>query len=223
MSLTGAIISTRKWNPSNCKTHITNTHTAEETQELHSDVSSMTNTNSAVVSRSKDGMKQPPIGTCFKKVPIVIASPQIALMQMYLFFNDCNIAINRANNPHLIAFIDYVVENGEHFRKRKADLHFSRHKYMKQRELRFSMFILSLKQVINYTRDYYKQRLMKETPFCYVSHDGWDSVDHDVLGVSLHLIVPGYWKVIKLAVGLKRVKSKKSKQTADAILMILSR
>jgi hypothetical protein len=217
-----AILSTSKYNPSNLRGHITHVHTHAETPALHSDVSTITNATSIIVSRSKDGMKQNSILN-YKNTGTNVASPQIALGFLYNFFNDCNIAIDRANNTHLTSFIDYVVDNGHVLRNRKNELHFSRYKYMKQREMRFSMFIMSLKQCIQYSREYYLKRIMKHTPFCYVSHDGWDSIEHDVLGVSLHLIVPGFWKVIKLAVGLKRIKSKKSVQTAEAILIILSR
>jgi hypothetical protein len=94
---------------------------------------------------------------------------------------------------------------------------------MKQREDRFAKFILSLKELVTYSRNYYKTKLSKCIPFLCVSHDGWDSLDHDILGVSLHFIVPGHWKVINVAVGLKRIRSKKSVATSNAILVILER
>ena len=94
---------------------------------------------------------------------------------------------------------------------------------MAQRDDRYLTFVSSLKELVNYSRAYYLQKLNKHVPFLCVSHDGWDSLDHDVLGVSLHFIVPVYWKVINVAVGLKRIRSKKSVDTSNVILLILKR
>jgi hypothetical protein len=94
---------------------------------------------------------------------------------------------------------------------------------MKQRDDRFLKFVSSLKELVIYSRDYYKGKFIKNVPFLCVSHDGWDSIEHDILGVCLHFIVPGYWKVINLAIGLKRIRSKKSADMTKAIFIILER
>lgn len=94
---------------------------------------------------------------------------------------------------------------------------------MLQREERYNKFIYSLAEIVSFSRDHYNKKFSKNVPFLYISHDGWDSLEHDVLGVSLHFIVPVYWKVINVAVGLKNIRSKKLLDTADAILLILKR
>ena len=94
---------------------------------------------------------------------------------------------------------------------------------MNQRDDRFLKFVSSLKELVQYSRNYYEEKFSKIIPYIFVSHDGWDSKDHDILGVCVHFIVPGYWKVINLAAGLKRIRSKKSVATAQAIHIILER
>jgi hypothetical protein len=80
-----------------------------------------------------------------------------------------------------------------------------------------------LKEIVTFSREHYNTTFSKNVPFLCISHDGWDSLEHDVLGVSLNFIVPVHWKVINVAVGLKRIRSKKSIDTCNAILLILRR
>lgn len=208
--LSNCIISTTDYNSSNCCTHFRNKHKAL-LHELSADVP---NVNSSVVATSSQpSLKQHLISQYGQKNCIAsVASSNTALAFLYSFFNNANVAIHQANNPNLTKFIDYILEHATQFRYKPSDCHFSRWKYQKQRDLRFANFIVTLKNIITYTRDYYNERLNKtNTPFLCVSHDGWDSKDNDVLGVSVHLVVPaGHWKTVHLAVGLKRVTSKKS-------------
>ena len=94
---------------------------------------------------------------------------------------------------------------------------------MNQRDDRFLKFVSSLKKLVNYLRNYYLDKFSKTVPFICISHDGWDSKDHDILGVCVYFIVPGYWKVINLAAGIKSIRSKESVATAKAIHIILER
>ena len=57
-----------------------------------------------------------------------------------------------------------------------------------------------------------------------VAHDGWDSVDHDNLGVLLHFIDPVDWMMVKVAIGLKVLeKGKTAVEQASQINEILLR
>jgi hypothetical protein len=94
---------------------------------------------------------------------------------------------------------------------------------MNQRDDRFLKFVSSLKELVQYSRNYYLEKFKKKVPFICVSHDGWDSKDHDILGVCVHFVIPGYWKVVNLAAGLKRIRTKKSVATAKAVHIILER
>jgi hypothetical protein len=215
------ILCTQGYNPSNCKNHVGNMHNNLEAPGLFSDVSTITRSTFSSKTTKKETKQS--YMTSYQQDPNDIATPQIALSFLYQFFNEANVAIAQANNEHLKHFIDYILENAHQLRARKADCFFSRYKYMKQRDDRFLKFVSSLKELVIYSRDYYKEKFNKEEPFLCVSHDGWDSKDHDILGVCVHFVVPGYWKVINLAVGLKRVRSKKSRETAKAIFIILER
>lgn len=219
VTLSECIILTAGYNPSNCKSHLRTTHTPEETPGLYSDCSTITNTNTIVTSKPA----KPSQMNFFQYDSSVVATPQIALSHLYNFFNEANVAIAQANNKHLSNFINYLLDNSAQLRKKKQECLFSRHKYMTQRDERYVKFISSLKEIVTFSRNFYYSKFGKYEPFLCVSHDGWDSLDHDVLGVSLHFIVPVHWKVINLAVGLKRIRSKKSVETSNAILIILKR
>ena len=213
------ILATQAFNPSNCKNHLRNRHTREETPGLYSDVSTIT--NSTVATKKKDAKQNSILN--YQINPCDVATPQIALSYLYQFFNDANVAIAQANNESLKMFIDYLLENGHQLRAKKTDCFFSRYKYIKQRDERYLKFVTSLKELVLYSRSYYEEKFKKREPFICISHDGWDSVDHDILGVCVHFVVPGYWRMINVAVGLKRIRSKKSKSVAKAIHIILER
>lgn len=217
------IISAYKNNPSNCREHIRTHHkNAKEVPGLYSDVSTITNTNSIVSSKSKATNKQETLHH-FQPSPADLPTPQIALSLLYMFFNEANIAICQANNVHLSNFITYLLEHAHLLRARRLECLFSRYKYIIQRDDRFLKYVSSMKELVDYSRKYYLTKFNKCVPFIYVSHDGWDSIDHDVLGVCVHFIIPGYYRVVNLAAGLKRIKSKKSIATAQAIFIILER
>ena len=62
----------------------------------------------------------------------------------------------------------------------------------------------------------------KITPFICVSHDGWDSKYHEMLGVSITFADP-YDSMFVSAVGLQRMDSKKSVYVAAHIDQMLRR
>jgi hypothetical protein len=142
---------------------------------------------------------------------------------LYKFFNTANIAIQQADNVHLQEFIEYLIENGGTLKGKNLDVGFSRYKYKKQELMHFHTFISFVKLLTEKARSYYLQECNAEIPFLCVSHDGWDSKDHDVLGVSIHFVVPVDWVRVNIAIGLQRVDSKTSKNTVDEINKILSR
>lgn len=216
-TMSECIILTRDYNPSNCKSHLRHSHQPEETPELFSDVSTITNTNSIVNSKAT---KQ---SSMMFYQPNPVATSKIALSFLYNFFNEANIAIVQTNNVHLSAFINYLLDNATQLLKKRQECTFSKYKYMIQRDDRYLKFVSSLRELVMFSRDHYNTKLSKNVPFLCVSHDGWDSLEHDVLGVSLHFIIPVHWKVINVAVGLKRIRSKKSIDTCNAILIILKR
>lgn len=223
--LISCILSTTGFNPSNLKSHIKNCHVASEAPGCFSDVSTITASIASSSGKKLVGNKisnQRSILN-YQQNPSDVPTPSMALSHLYQFFNDANVAIAQSNNVHLTHFIDYLIENGHQLKSKKTECYFSKYKYSKQRDDRFVKFISSLKELVLYSRDYYKVKFKKEVPFLCVSHDGWDSIEHDILGVCVHFIVPGYWKIINLAIGLKRIRSKKSIETSKAIFIILQR
>ena len=141
-----------------------------------------------------------------------------------LFFNEASVAIEQASNVHLTTFICYLIDNAEPLRTKKVECFFSRWKYKKQELSHFFTLISTVKYLVNFTREFSKNQLHSEsTPFISVSHDGWDSKDNNILGVSIHFVVPKHWKMVSLAIGLKRIYSKTSEKIVESILNILLR
>ena len=54
-------------------------------------------------------------------------------------------------------------------------------------------------------------------------HDGWYSVDHNVLGVSVQFVDMPSANLITVALGLQRAESGKAKESAIQIERILAR
>jgi hypothetical protein len=53
-------------------------------------------------------------------------------------------------------------------------------------------------------------------------HDCWDSKDNDLLGVSLHFIVPVYWVTVNIAIGLRIIYQKTSENMSNEIRSVLA-
>ena len=210
---------TVSYNSSNAKTHLKGKH--KDVLAMASDISTVT--NSLATAKSVTSLKQNKMYD-YKNDLIRHSSPSVCLSYLYKFFNEANIAIEQANNPNLKQFIDLLLDCPSSNKAKRQEYYFSRYKYKKLELDSFTYFINSVKSIVLHSKNYYKDKLkVDSTPFLNVSHDGWNSKDNDILGVSIHLVVPGYWNVMNLAIGLKRVTSKKSLNTATAILIILER
>jgi hypothetical protein len=222
ISLSNCIISTTRYSVSNASSHLVRQHDRSIIPELYasSDISSVTQSladKGSVMVQSTIRPQQlqfKPNGT-----------PIIALSHLYAFFNEASVAIEQASNVHLTTFISYLIDNADSLRTKKVECFFSRWKYKKQELSQFFTFISTVKYLVNFTRDYYKNQLQSDQsiPFISVSHDGWDSKDNDVLGVSIHFVVPKHWKMVSVAIGLKRINSKTSENIVRAIFNILLR
>ena len=76
-------------------------------------------------------------------------------------------------------------------------------------------------RLISKCHSFYKECFGDEVPFILVAHDGRDSVDSDVLGVSLHFVDPVELWMIRIAICLKVVaKVNTSLQLAEQINVI---
>ena len=154
----------------------------------------------------------------FKSEGFQQASSKIALTHLYHFFNDANIAIDQSNKSNLRQFVTYIIDNASSFRQRKSECCFSKYKYKKYEVEVFYDFLNLVRKLIAYTREHYNENLKSNIPFLYVAHDGWDSNDHDVLGVSIHFGLPNCLLPISLSVGLQRISNNTSNYTSKKIL-----
>lgn len=212
------IFGSNNYNITNIQTHLMNQHKSEKLNLKDNDRGEeVNNTIIDLVSSNTGG------GLAMKSstAPSVVLDKIYSLL--YKFFNSANIAIKQADNKFLNDLLQYIIENGHLLKGKKLDVAFSRYKYKKQEYLQFHMFVCFVKLLLQKAREYYRRKCMCHVPFLCVSHDGWDSKDHDMLGVSLHFVVPEDWVRVNIAVGLKRVESKTSENTVLEINKILQR
>lgn len=144
---------------------------------------------------------------------------------LYRFLSSANIAAMHGQSAHLDRYMQHVIKNIKYYQTSKSSVLLTRHKYQLQRVHSFSNFINVVRDLVDSTRSYYQQATKSSVsiPFVNVSHDGWDSKDHDMLGVCIHFIEPKAWKMVKVAVGLQRCHSKQSQQVADQVKVIIKR
>jgi hypothetical protein len=230
-----------KWNHTNCAAHIRTAHPDIDLQKLADAIIVLnkgTGTSQKIIPIDSNSDSDSEIETVVeenkdsktetkKKISpfaVKVLKPTEALKSLYYFFNEANIAINQTDNVHFKKFINYVIDNGTNYKYRKQELYFSRYKYKKIENIEFSTFVHNIRNIVKFCRDFY----VNETNdvimhFICVSHDGWDSKDNDVLGVSIHFIIPVYWQVVNLAIGLKRTLNKKSNDLSNEAKKILNR
>ena len=129
------------------------------------------------------------------------------------------------NSKYLLDFVEHNVANAKFYHNKGPKLVLlSQHHFELQRDLSFLNFILTVHQLIRKCHSFYKECFGDKVPFLLVAHDGWDSVDSDELGVSLHFVDLVEWRMIRIAIGLQVVmKGKTALQLAEQINVILKR
>jgi hypothetical protein len=156
-------------------------------------------------------------------VPSGMSKTEITSDLLYKFFNSANIAIRQASNTYLHDLLKHLVENASHYQKNMKQLSFSKSKYKYQQNKSFYRFVHFVKSAVSATRAYYTERVGVSVPFITVAHDGWDSKKNDVLGVSIHFVVPHNMIRLEMPVGLQKLGAKTSVEVANQIMKILSR
>ena len=217
------IILCPSFNPANLKSHMKNKHPDE-------DYSAVKNPNPNSLKRKmefvKGGGTLCSVGsfTVFEKS----ADPRSIKINgdrlLYTFLTQCNVPARHSNSPYLLEYLKHVVSHPVHY-ARKDTLGLSRNRYADVRTMNFANFIKIVTTIIERTRQYYMTMTNSPTtiPFVNVAHDGWDSKDDDVLGVSIHLVDPLSGEMFSVAIGLQRLSSKKAVDVASDILRILAR
>jgi hypothetical protein len=131
--------------------------------------------------------------------------------------------MNQAKNTYLMEYQRLLINKANLLKTKEKKINFSRWKYKAQECHNFNTFINFIKDTVNITRKFYREKTGKLQPFLTIAHDGWDSKRRDVLGVSIHFICSSYWIPISFPVGLRGYESKKSKDMVIEICKILAR
>ena len=137
----------------------------------------------------------------------------------------CNIAASHSNSNEMLSFFEHVMENSNFYWTNKQHLMMGFHKYRNQQFCLFANMVDLIKKMVRRTCTW----IMEETgsnvnvSFILVAHNGWDSKDHDMIGVSIHFIDVKTKQKHTIAAGLQRLYSKKSIDAANHVLNILLR
>lgn len=144
---------------------------------------------------------------------------------LYLFFNSCNIAIRQSRNVHLKELLNVLVLKGSVLKNVTSKIYFTRYSYKKEEKKMFSSIVTHIMESVKRSRDFYKSVTgNEEVAFLNVSHDGWDSKRHDILGACIHYVCPVTWCSMSVPIGLKRITDGKSSQKlAHQLNIILQR
>ncbi|MCU0338122.1 MAG: hypothetical protein MUF12_09740 [Sediminibacterium sp.] len=125
---------------------------------------------------------------------------------LHLFFNSCNIAIRQSRNVHLKDLLQELVMHGSLLKNVSNKIFFTRYSYKKEEKKMFSNIVTNVMESVKRSRDFYEYATgSKGIPFLNVSHDGWDSKRHDILGACIHYVCPETWCQISVPIGLKRI------------------
>jgi hypothetical protein len=206
--------------------HFSTSNLTQHLKSHHKNVPEISNDNVTDTSTTKANPLKQNLLLQFTTTKNVLAENKLAMHHLYNFFNASNIAIQQSNNNHFIKYINVLIDHCSKYRheKDRPKLFFSRYKYKQQELAPFSNFIRMVENIVKFSKEYYSKKLnTNSTPFINVLHDGWDSKDNDVLGVSIHFIIPIFWKVINVAIGLEQMESKKSADVSQKIINIINR
>jgi hypothetical protein len=137
----------------------------------------------------------------------------------------CNIAAHHGNSPEFQRFVDHIVDHSHYFSQNRGSMLMGRRKLSNQRYHSFNKLLYVVRRIVGNTRVWMCEQTKagSSIPFITVGHDGWDSKDKDMLGVSIHLVDIEKAKKVTIAVGLQQLHSKKAVDVAEHVLKILQR
>ena len=208
-------------NVSNAKTHFVGVHRKlmahlqqVEKKKGFVDSNSVTGSVASVSHSTMEGQLQ------------MMPKEEIINMGEYLLFrymNQCNIAARNGANEMLAKYTDHILMYSDFYKKKKDKVILSKPRYRIQRERSFVSFINVVRNLVKSTREYYLNKLGQRTPFINLAHDGWDSKDLDMLGVSIQFTHPVTFDHIRVAVGLRKTVDKTSISTACQVKEMIQR
>jgi hypothetical protein len=225
-----AVVPMHNYNNSNCKQHIKSKHssdlfgrqyTAQNNENTKSEGSNVSKSLDSAASGGTESRRTS--YQLFKKTDPKLINRRTNELQL-AFMQSMNIAARHGRNQDLQRFLEHVVDHSHYYIRNKGSLLMGRTKLLQQRYASFDKFIKYVERLVVNSRLWFqKQTKTEKVPFITVAHDGWDSKDKDMLGVSIHLINVVLAKKVTIAVGLQQLCSKKSVDVAEHILTILQR
>jgi hypothetical protein len=224
-TLEKCVFSVKNYNPSNLRTHLKSQHDRSECPKIYDDAIEQ---RVASIFKGSNPQKVKEISSFFKTKNE--ANKDLKNVQddinenMYKFFASANIATRQGSNEYLFKAMESCIKNASVLRSNPKQVRFSRYKYITQQEKHFLIFAKTVQEAVKNTMEYYSSKTgNNEVPFICVSHDGWDSKRNDLLGVSIHFIIPFLCLNISLPIGLKYLRSKKAVDVVNQINEILRR
>lgn len=223
-----------KFNPANCETHIRRCHNQEEAPHVFrskndrvedhiiEQQSMMVNPAVPTATTTATTLSTKSLTSCGFKTSNSVATEHNYLL--YKMMSSANMAIKQGLSPPLLEYINFLVDNANFLKNKKGELKMPPEKYKREQLKSMTKFVMVLSRLISTSHSHYKEQTGADSvPFITVGHDGWDSKQHDLMGVSIHFIVPYIWLPVSAAIGLKRYNSKKTVDMVDLINSVLSR
>ena len=135
----------------------------------------------------------------------------------FRFANNNNIAqraITDSACPEFREAFDFAVAASDLLKKAKS-IHMGKDMYTSLRKDDYETIMTTVGDMARHARDAYSNLAGKPISFVTVGHDGWDSKQKDLVGVTPYFYIPGTGKVCKAPVGLFNCKNKKAQETAE--------
>ena len=224
--LAQCIVSSPNWNPSNFESHVKHRHKREEAPELfikkenlvmESAITALKRSSEESTKASSGGMKDH-VMTLNKKELL-----DDFRYKFYRYLTQTGSPINAGSSEEFKKLLDFILGNVVGLRKYKDDCRLTRDSYYSQQLKSSATTIHVIRSVVSFTRAWLMKRTKKHVPFLYVSHDVWESIQTEILGVSIHLVVPEIWRAISIPIGLKECHSKKAVAVAEDTNIVLER
>ena len=229
--LVQCVVSSPNWNPSNCESHIRHRHKKEEVPELflrkeglvmESAISALKKASETKLEDSTKSSKQGGM-----KDHLLILNKKELLNEfrykVYRYLTQTGTSMTAASSDEFAHLLDFILSNHVGLRKYKTECKLTRDTYYSQQLKSAATTIHVIRNVISFTRQWIMKRTKKHVPFLYVSHDVWESVQTEVLGISIHLVIPEIWRAVSIPVGLKECPSKKAIPVARDTNIVLER
>jgi hypothetical protein len=215
-----------RYNPSNLKKHLESKHDARDAPAYFGHLK--TAKEKSIISKASStsvstNQKQ---GTRLKSMFVEhnsVDAKNIFNRKVHRFVNRCGISFKTAHAPEFRDLMQFVVVNASSLKPNVDKLFLGPSKYKSISETKMEEMCYVISELVQLTRNYYTSNTGKEIPFITLSHDIWESVNADWMGVSIYFVLPHTWETIMFPIAMKKTPGKKSYDIVNMCKLVLER